>query len=95
MNPRDVEFVFVSGNGEKTVIPIKDVDPRFWFDDMVSTVDMEIALPSVSGEYELYLNLPDPRPTLHDIPDYSIRLANMDIWNAELGYNRLKTITVK
>ena len=95
MNPRDVEFVFIAENGEKTIVPIEGVDPRFWFDGMVSTVDVEIALPNVSGTYDLYFNLPDPKPTLHDNPHYSIRLANKDVWNAELGYNKLKTVIVK
>lgn len=95
MNPRDVEFVLVAQDGKKTIYPVADTDPRFWFDDMVSTIDTVINLPDIAGDYDLYLNLPDPCPNLHDNPNYSIRLANKDMWNAEFGYNKLKSITVK
>jgi hypothetical protein len=37
----------------------------------------------------MYLNLPDPKPTLHDNPKFSIRLANSGIWNEATGYNKL------
>jgi hypothetical protein len=42
-----------------------------------------------SGEYELFLNLPDPYPCIHDRPEYSIRLANKDLWEPVTGYNSL------
>ena len=41
------------------------------------------------GEYDIYLNLPDPMETLSDNPDYSIQLANEVVWEAETGYNSL------
>jgi len=41
------------------------------------------------GEYEVLLNLHDSRPSLAAQPDYSIRLANETVWEAESGYNRL------
>ena len=40
-------------------------------------------------KYALYLNLPDTRATLHDNPLYSIRLANMKLWEESTGYNKL------
>lgn len=39
--------------------------------------------------YEIFLNLPDPAPSLQQRPEYSIRLANKSVWNAETGYNSL------
>jgi hypothetical protein len=44
------------------------------------------------GDYELLLHLADPYPSIHDRPEYSIRLANQGLWEAETGYNKLNTI---
>jgi hypothetical protein len=38
----------------------------------------------------MLLAFPDPTQSLHDRPEYAIRLANADVWDAELGANRLK-----
>ena len=46
-----------------------------------------------TGECTLYLNLPDPKTTLHDNPMFSIRLANDNIWVEDKGYNRLVVLT--
>ena len=48
----------------------------------------------MKGDYKVYLNLPDPMPNLHDNPDFSIRLANKDMWEEETGYNYLMTVTL-
>ena len=91
-NPRAVELILVDGNGKKTVFEMKDVDPRYWFAGEYVTVDKVITLPKdASGSCTLYLNLPDPKPTLHDNPLFSIRLANSDVWNEKTGYNTLVT----
>ena len=50
---------------------------------------------SMAGEYNVYLNLPDPYASLHDNPDFSIRLANLNVWEETTGYNLLTTVTVK
>ena len=90
MNPRDVEFVLVDGNGNRTVYEQKDMDPRYWFAGESVTIDRTLRLPDdAAGDCTLYLNLPDPEPTLHDNPHFSIRLANDGIWNKETGYNRI------
>ena len=68
-----------------------DSDPRKWKPEMETTVDIEAGLPSDMplGDYDIYLNLPDPMETLRNNPDYSIQLANKDVWEAETGYNYL------
>ena len=50
---------------------------------------------SGGSEYKLYLNLPDPKPNLHNDPRYSIRLANENCWDETTGYNYLTTVTVE
>lgn len=95
INPRAVELVLVDGNGKKTVYEQKDADPRYWFAGETVTLDRVIKIPSdASGECTLYLNLPDPKPTLHDNPLFSIRLANDGVWEEETGYNIVATFSL-
>ena len=91
-NPRHIELVLVDGKGNKTVYEFKDVDVRYWFANETVTVDKLIELPkNASGNCTLYLNLPDPKATIHDNPLFSIRLANDGVWNEKTGYNTLVT----
>lgn len=98
MNKRDVELVFVNANNpdEKYVYP-QSADPRFWLPEKKQhRVSLACTLDSkMHGEYKLYLNLPDPYPSLHNDPRFSIRLANENMWEEETGYNYLTTITVE
>ena len=90
MNGRAVELILVDGNGKKTVYELNDVDPRYWFAGRTVNIEKAISIPAdASGKCTLYLNLPDPKPTLHDNPRFSIRLANDGVWNDELGYNKV------
>ena len=95
INSRAVELVLVDGNGKKTVYEQKTADPRYWFAGETATLDAVIKLPAdASGTCKLYLNLPDPKETLHDNPLFSIRLANEDVWEEETGYNKVATFTL-
>lgn len=90
MNGRAVELIMVDGNGHKTVWECPDIDPRYWFAGETVTIDKTVKIPAdATGECTLYLNLPDPKTTLHDNPLFSIRLANDGIWMEEEGYNKL------
>ena len=95
MNGRGFEIILVDGNGKKTVYAFDDVDPRYWFANRTVNVEKAIAIPAdAAGKCTLYLNLPDPKPTLHDNPRFSIRLANKDVWNDEFGYNKIMEFTL-
>ena len=90
MNGRAVELILVDGKGKKTVYELNDVDPRYWFAGRTVNIEKAISIPAdASGKCTLYLNLPDPKPTLHDNPRFSIRLANDGVWNDDLGYNKV------
>ncbi|MBR5141764.1 MAG: DUF4832 domain-containing protein [Bacteroidales bacterium] len=90
MNGRGFEIVLVDGNGKKTVYDFDDVDPRYWFAGRTVNIEKVVKIPSdASGKCTLYLNLPDPKPTLHDNPRFSIRLANEGVWNDTYGYNKI------
>lgn len=103
VNPRAVELVLVQGT-DTLVFPQNSfypdavgrqtIDPRFWLPNEDISLHLTASLPSsVHGEYTVYLNLPDPCPTLHDNPDFSIRFANEDVWEPATGYNRLAMVT--
>ena len=95
-NPRDVELVLVNKNNptEKYVYP-QPVDPRFWMPGETTMVKLSADVADImEGTYQVYLNLPDPYPTLHDNPRFSIRLANMNMWKDATGYNYLTDITL-
>lgn len=94
MNPRDVELVFVDGDGDKKVYRLDDIDPRYWFAGQQITIDRTIRIPEdAEGDCALYLNLPDPEFALRNNPLFSIRLANAEyMWDETTGYNQLITL---
>lgn len=96
-NARDVELIFVSAsNPEEKYVFSQPEDPRFWMAGEQRVINLVCTLDSkMTGEYKLYLNLPDPYPSLHDDPRYSIRLANENMWEEATGYNYLATVTVE
>jgi hypothetical protein len=67
------------------------VDARRWAAGTTTTVatrvDLDASLPE--GRYELLLHLHDTAPALAARPEYSIRLANTDVWEPATGFNRL------
>jgi hypothetical protein len=90
-NPRLVELVLrdtVSGDIYKVNTGI---DPRFWKPSAESVIDTVVGIPGdmPEGGYELLLNLPDPEELIYNIPAYSIRLANENVWEPTTGYNKL------
>lgn len=55
---------------------------------MNSTINETVVLAGVPvGVYEMLLNLPDP--LLRNRPEYSIQLANVELWEATTGFNKL------
>jgi hypothetical protein len=66
-------------------------DPRLWLGPNEITINENLTLPSglISGNYKVYLHLPDSSPTLATRPDYAIRFANENLWESTTGYNSL------
>jgi len=74
-----------------------NTDPRLWLPGQTITINQTLVLPSTVpvGSYALLLNLPDPASTLRSRPEYSIQLANQNVWEAATGFNDLQhTMTV-
>ncbi len=93
-NPRRLELILRNQQSGKVTKISLDQDPRRWLiDDGVISLAIKKKLPNnvADGTYELLLNLPDPAPSLSSRPEYSIRLANQDTWEAITGYNKLNT----
>jgi hypothetical protein len=91
-NPRKTEIILKSATSGAVYTLEPDVDARLWKPRVPATVSITAGLPAdiPAGTYSLYLNLPDAEETLASNPDYSIRLANSDVWDASTGYNSLQ-----
>ncbi|MCB9075913.1 MAG: DUF4832 domain-containing protein [Chitinophagales bacterium] len=88
-NPRNLEFVLRNKETKKKYRLVTNEDPRLWFSG--DSVNIEITggiLENMQeGNYELLLHLADPEIKLHDRPEYSIQLANENVWEDSTGYN--------
>ncbi|MCX8106723.1 MAG: DUF4832 domain-containing protein [Ignavibacterium album] len=90
-NPRDVELILVDKNSGQRYVCKLPVDPRHWKPGDTTYLHYQIGIMSNHplGNYDLYLNLPDAASNLHFNPAYSVRVANLNLWDAEKGYNKL------
>lgn len=88
-NPRLVEFILKNDACEYKLLT--GIDPRFWEPLREVDIKLDARIPGDmrEGIYHLYFNLPDPEETIYGNPDYSIRLANEDVWDSSTGYNNL------
>ncbi|WP_169435036.1 DUF4832 domain-containing protein [Neolewinella persica] len=96
-NARNVELILRNTATGSVWVGTLDDDPRLWPRE-AGTISLTpgICVPAfmATGTYDLLLNLPDPMPSLHDNPDFSIRLGSLlpggaDGWEPATGYNDL------
>lgn len=95
-NARPVQLILRDKESRKVVVLPLDTDIRRWYSGQFS-LQLAVKIPAdVSpGKYELLLNLPDAYASLSARPEYSIRLANNDVWEENTGYNKLgREVTV-
>ncbi len=90
-NPRLLEVILRNTLTLQTYRLVTDSDPRFWLSGDTVSVDLLGGIPAdmPQGAYDVFLHLADPAPKLRDRPDYAIRLANQNVWEASTGYNSL------
>ncbi|MFD0794894.1 DUF4832 domain-containing protein [Mucilaginibacter litoreus] len=89
-NKRPVKLLLRNkASGEVKSIDLA-TDVRKWYSGDVKVTET-VAIPSdlAAGEYEMLLNLPDAYASIAAKPEFSIRLANNDVWEAATGYNKL------
>lgn len=90
-NPRGLEVILRNQiTGDEYYLSVTE-DPRMWMPGNTKTINVVGGIPvTISpGKYEVLLNLPDPTSKLYNRPEYSIRLANLNVWESTTGYNSL------
>lgn len=87
---RPLYAVFDNGSDRYNIL-LENVDVRSWLSGSVDLPQQTVALPEDmrAGTYRFALWLPDSAPGLQSRPEYSIRFANLGVWDAEKGYNVL------
>ena len=90
-NPRKVQIVMRHQDLGTQLVHDIIMDPRLWKPGQHIVIQevVELAQDMSTGSYTVHLNLPDPYPSLQGDPRYSLRCANMGIWDAHTGYNTL------
>ncbi|MGL4175066.1 MAG: DUF4832 domain-containing protein [Dermatophilaceae bacterium] len=100
VNPRNLDVVLRNQSTGAThpMSILQDrsstLDPQFWFRESGDiTVAASPTVPDTvpAGTYDVLLSLPDPKNSLASRPEYSIRMANTDVWEASTGLNLLAT----
>lgn len=93
-NPRPVEMVLRNKVTGKTYSLSLAENPRLWMPGETRKVEVKGGIPSeaAAGSYEVLLRLPDAAAGLKDRPEYAIRLANKDLWEAASGMNSLRRV---
>ncbi len=83
---RDVYLLMKNTQDNSISTHLLDTDIRTWENSL--SISQNIS-PDLEGTFQLYLWMPDKEATLANDPDYSIRLANENTWEASTGYNDL------
>lgn len=96
-NPRLLEVVMRhKATGAEYYVKLNN-DPRRWLPGTKNQVNVSVGISESmpAGSYDIFLNLPDPAAKLYGRPEYSIRLANRNVWEPATGYNSfLHTVIV-
>ena len=87
---RPIFLVFDNGTNRYN-IELTGIDVRKWVSGPVALQQQKVTLPSnmASGTYKLALWLPDASANLQSRPEYAVRFANNEMWDATKGYNIL------
>ena len=87
---RPIFLVFDNGTNRYNV-ELKNIDVRTWVSGPNTLKQQTLKLPTnmVPGIYKLALWLPDASERIQMRPEYAIRFANQNVWDAAKGYNLL------
>lgn len=91
-NQRDVELILRNNQNNSIYYSKLNIDPRLWQPLTDNTIDVSIGIPAdiPLGTYSLFLYMPDVSPAISERPEYSVRFANQQVWEATTGYNNLQ-----
>lgn len=89
-NQRPVQLILKNKSTGKVTAISFNTDIRKWYTGSISLKD-KLKLPGglAAGSYDVMFNMPDNYASLANRPEYSIRLANNDLWDTATGYNKL------
>ncbi|MGF2410887.1 DUF4832 domain-containing protein [Ferruginibacter sp.] len=92
-NARPVKIILRNTDSKKEFEVQLKTNPQFWFSGPNHIKEM-ISVPAniTSGNYQLYLYLPDANVLLSKRPEYCVQLSNENMWEATSGYNDLQHI---
>ena len=92
---RNVQIILRNkSNGEITALPVT-ANVQLWFSNVSLSESIPLPESLKSGEYDMLLHIADIGDKIANRPEYSVRLANADIWEATTGYNSLNhTLTI-
>ncbi len=96
-NERPVKLILKNKTSSQEFTYTLSTDIRKWFSG-ITKIETAIATDAslTAGVYDMYLFMPDKYASIAAKPEYAIRLANADTWDAVTGYNRLlASVTVK
>lgn len=89
-NERPAQLILRNSATSEIVALNINTDVRKWYSGEITINDSLTLSASIpAGTYELLLNLPDKYASIAQRPEYSIRCANADVWEASTGYNKL------
>lgn len=90
-NPRPIDLVLVGVSSPVRVRLTADARRDLPLGGESKVLTYTVTTPSLpNGTYDMYLELPDPAPTLESDPRYSIRLANTGgLWSESTGRHNL------
>ena len=89
-NPRELRLVLRNTETKETHFIALKSNIQNWVPGKIE-INETVALPAglKKGTYELLLSLPDDYDVLKERPEYSIRLANENVWEIQTGFNKL------
>ncbi|HNS97521.1 MAG TPA: DUF4832 domain-containing protein [Polyangiaceae bacterium] len=91
-NPRPIDVVLRDSAGEAAIVrAVADSRTMLPLAGQSREITLSVTVPSglASGKYRLLLSLPDASTQLENDVRYSIRLANVDMWEEATGFNDL------
>ena len=90
-NPRNVEIILKNKKTGKQYYASPEGDMRLWPIHDTINLNIKAGLPEniQQGNYDFFLDLSDGDTRLMNRPEYSIRLANIGLWDSISGYNAL------
>lgn len=95
-NERPIYLVFKSKSDGKVSSVKLAADIRKWYPGSIKVDETVSSTAMPAGAYDLFLYMPDKYASIAARPEYAIRLANSNVWDAATGYNNLRvSLTVK